>query len=395
MSSSYLAVQIELLKLSGMWPLYSPVPPTGFKERLSNFIGHLHIYVLFLNLVHMAISQIISISIKWGGSIMEISPHLLETIVALTGMGFQLTAYMNQDAFRALFRRIDTELEFRSVPGITYADMERPLRLAKNVTLAWMAMSIGATVHYSLNPILDGERRLPIPVVYTFDVMQSPYFEIEYTLQTLAQLHYGFAFSIIIGMVSSVSIMLGGQLDILYCGIHNLLYSAMIKRGDATSLGIVKRLQLNWKLINQDKIRYYYYAVEQMDDLDEDSEGPSIIRPFRGYSDLTGMSELKYREYDEEVIEVLKGLIRHHQFIIETARSIEKNFRHIFFLELFEHTFYTCIITYAMTMHDRFDNTFVHMVFYFLIVNLDTFLMCYTPHLLSQQVCDSGVRRMI
>lgn len=369
--TSYLGVQIELLKFAGFWPIFPTIPG----RPLYNFFCHLHIYIFFLNLVHMAISQIISISIKWNGSIMEISPFLLETIVALTVMGFQLTFYLNHDDFENLFHRIDTEMKPRSIPGITFADMDRPFRLAKKFTIFWMTLSLSATAHYAINPILDGERRLPIPVVYSFDVMQSPYFEIEYLLQLMAQLHYGFAFSIIIGMVSSVSILLCGQLDLLYCGLHNLLYSAMIRRGDRESVHVVKHLQRNWDWMNTDKIRFYY-ATECYEDLGEEA---------RGGKGREGV-ELKYREYDEEVMAVLKDLISHHQFIIATARTIERSFRTLFFLELFEHTAYTCIITYAMTMHKGFDNIFVHLVFYFIIVNLDTFLMCYTPHLLAEQV---------
>lgn len=381
---SYLRVQMHLLKFAGYWPVVPVAVGHGMKTRVSSFLAHLHIYVLFLNLIHMAISQIISISIKWNGSIMEISPYLLETIVAFTVMGFQLTFYLNQGAFNELFHRIDTGMRPRSVRGVTFTDMERPFRLAKKFTLFWMALSLSATAHYSLNPILDGERRLPVPVVYTFDVMQSPYFEIEYSLQFLAQLQYGFAFSLIIGLVSSVSIMLCGQLDLLYCGIRNLLYSAMIKRGDTQSISLVRRLQWNWGSINQDKIRYYY-VKECNEDLEEDW-------PDRASEDNQWVAqggagvELPYREYDVEVLEVLKDLIRHHQFIIGTARSIEKLFRPLFFLELFEHTAYTCIITYALSMHEGFDNTFIHMAYYFLIINLDTFLMCYTPHLLAEQV---------
>lgn len=371
--NSYLGIQIEMLKYGGLWPLFA----TKRENRIGKLVSQIHVYVLFVNLIHMAVSQVISISLKWNGSIMEISAHLMETIVALTVIGFQLTFYMNQQEFQELFNRIDTQMKPRSIPGVTYTDMERPFRLAKKVTIIWMAVSVSATVHYALNPILDGERRLPIPVVYTFDVMQSPYFEIEYSLQFLAQLQYGFAFSIIIGMVSSVSIMLCGQLDLLYCGIHNLLYSAMIRRGDTRSLNTVRHLQRDWPRKNKDKIRYYY-SMERNEDLGEENTlGVVDHRPV-------------HREYDAEVMQVLKDLIRHHQFIIETARAIEKSFRQVFFLELFEHTAYTCVITYAMTMHKGFDNTFVHMVYYFFIVNLDTFLMCYTPHLLAEQVRGSN-----
>lgn len=377
---SYLGVQIQLLKVAGFWPIF----PLIAGNVVHNFFCRLHMYLLFVNLIHMAISQIISISMKWNGSIMEISPHLLETIVAITVIGFQLTFYLNYETFKELFHRIDTQMQPRSIRGITYADMERPFRLAKNFTICWMASSLSATAHHSLNPILDRERRLPIPVVYTFDVMRSPYFEIEYALQTVATLQYGFGFSIIIGIISTVSIMLCGQMDLLYCGIHNLLYSAMIKRGDAHSLDIVKHLQRNWDRKNQDKIRFYY-SIECYDDLGEEEEEDAIGKRRR---DL----ELQYQEYDLEVMQVLKDLIRHHQFIKATARSIEKSFRQLFFWELFEHSAYTCIITYAMTNHKGFDNLFIHMVFYFLIINLDTFLMCYTPHLLSEQVGIDGFR---
>lgn len=376
---SYLRLQIEILKFGGFWPLFpTPTNATGITRRLYDFFGNLHIYVLFLNLIHMAISQVISISIKWNGSIMDISPYLLETIVALTVMGFQLVFYLNHGVFRQLFILIDTQMRPRSIRGITFTDMQRPFKLAKYFTLFWVALSSSATAHYSLNPILDRERRLPIPVVYSFDVMESPFFEIEYCLQSVAQLQYGFAFSIIIGMISSVSIMLCGQMDVLYCSVHNLLYSAMLKRGDSRSVATVIKLQRNWEWKNKDKVRFFY-SQEWYDNL----EGEVV---FEGAEQNSVIDELPYREYDGEVMEILKDLVRHHQFIISTARTIEKSFRSIFVLELFEHTAYTCIITYAMTMHNQFDNLFVHMVFYFFMVNLDTFLMCYTPHLLAEQV---------
>lgn len=382
--SSYLGTQIHLLKFAGFWPILSTSPGNSIRNSLS----YLPALIFFLNLIHMAVSQLISISIKWRGSIMEISPHLMEMIVALTVMGFQLTFYVNQTAFKVLFHRIDTQMQPRSIPGVTFTDMERPHQLARKFTFFWVALSLTATAHYSLNPILDGERRLPIPSVYSFDVMQSPYFEVEYALQSLAQLQYGFAFSIIIGMVSSVSIMLCGQLDLLYCGIHNLLYSAMIRRGDCQSLDVVKQLQRDWGRTNKDKIRYYY-AREYCEDLDGQyaTTRTTVMNwAVRGGGVEEKQPKLEYMEYDVEVMEVLKDLIRHHQFIIGTARSIEESFRQIFFLELFEHTAYTCVITYAMTMHQSFDNMFIHMVFYFLLVNLDTFMMCYTPHLLAEQV---------
>lgn len=375
---SYLRVQIEIMKFAGFWPLF-PISSGefGITRRLYNFFGTFHIYVLFLNLIHMAISQVISISIKWNGSIMEISPHLLETIVALTVMGFQLVFYLNRETFQQLFTLIDTQMRPRSIRGVTFTDMQRPFKLAKYFTLFWVALSLSATAHYSLNPILDRERRLPIPVVYSFDVMESPFFEIAYCLQSVAQLQYGFAFSIVIGIISSVSIMLCGQMDVLYCSVHNLLYSAMLKRGDSRSVATVMKLQRNWDWKNKDKVRFFY-SQEWYDNLEADC--------CEGADDSALIEELPYREYDVEVMEILKDLVRHHQFIISTARSIEKSFRSIFLLELFEHTAYTCIITYAMTMHNKFDNLFVHMVFYFFMVNLDTFLMCYTPHLLAEQV---------
>lgn len=375
--NSYFDLSITFLKCAGCYPIFHITSPRGVHERAYNFLGHLYSIILFLNLIHMAVSQIISIALR-GGSIMEISIYLRELVNAFTVMTFQIVFYFHQEKFLILIESFNRRIVNRSVVGITFVTMQRPYEFSKNFTLIWTIMALLATLHYSLNPILDGEKRLPVPVMYPFDVMESPYFEIEFCLQTLAQMQYGFAYSIIVAIITTVTMLLCGQLDILYCSIHNLMYAAMIRRGGKRSIEMVKYLQINWKYQNKDRIRYCF-AIECFEDLDclhESSVG--LIGP---ESDL-----LEYRAYDTEVMEILKNCIRHHQYIIEMAHSVENIFSSFLFLELVQHTLFICIVTYGLSIHPQLDNMFFHFVFYFCMVNFDTFLIFLTPHLMAEQV---------
>lgn len=379
--NSYFELQFIILKCGGLWPIYHNTRPrNGISGMFLHVCGYLNVLILFLNLIRMIMSQIISIFMK-GGSIVDISIHLQEVLVAVVVVGFQTCFFFGENQFINLIKEINKRLVNRSIIGITFVNMQRPFELSRTFTKFWTTMSIVATLHYSLHPILDGERRLPVPVVYPFDVMQSPYFEVEYFLQTLAQIQYGFVYSIIIGTVTTLTMLVSGQLDILYCNIHNLLYSAMIQRGDRDSLDKVNRVQKNWSRSNQDRIRYCY-AIECYEDL-----GNICGRNCSTASARSDRSvEWVYQAYDKEVMELLKKCIQLHQCIIETVNMIEDFLRSILFLELIQHTLIICIVTYGLSIQLHMDNLFYHYVFYFFMVNFDTFLLCFTSHLMTEQV---------
>lgn len=375
---TYLSLQETGLIISGLWPMKIGRKLPKYLEFVGYLLDRVLIAFLFLNSFHLAACQAITIYGKWGASIDDLYVHGQEYMVAHTIVLLTILFQVNSKALTRLLKIINNNLRPRSEPGLTYTSMDKCYKLSRNLSLVYMVFCVVGTLHHCMSPFWDGVRRLPAETWYPFDELQTPYYEVIYLLQIIGTLQSGIVYSSIITLPFSIATLMCAQYDILYCSIHNILHTAMLRRGDKKYVAYLRRKQKDWKVENKDWVQYVY-SEEYMEKLPELDVTPAEIENVQREVEDWG-------SWDKEVLKLLNDYSDFHRFIIKTVKESEAVLRYILGAALIHFILLLCLLVYAMSRHLIFDNTLNHILIYTGLTYALACLMCYPAHILIYQV---------
>lgn len=377
--NTYLKLQENALIVSGLWPFKFAHRFPKALRGIGYILERLLIIIGFFNSIHLAACQFKTVYDKWGASIDDLYVHGQEYMVAHTMVLITIFFRMESDEIAKLFVHINNNLRPRSARGLTYTTMEKSNKLAYNLTLIYVVFCVVGTFHHCMSPLWGGIRRLPVETWYPFDELKSPYYEVVYLLQTIGTLQSGLLYSSVISLAFSITTLMCGQYDLLYCSIHNILYSAMLKRNEKKYGAYLKWKQIDWNVVNKDLIQYIY-SEEYMERFPDE-----YSVSFYNFADLEE-EENEWRKWDSEITELLKDCAVFHSFIIQTVKASERCLRYVLAACLIHFVLLLCLLIYALSRHLVLDNTLNHILIYSGLTYALAWLMCYPGHILLYQV---------
>lgn len=387
---TYLLLHERTLAITGLWPTkISARLPSSWPKTLGYVLDRIWMLFLFLNNVHLAACQVKTVHDKWGTSIDDLFVHGQEYLVCHTMSLLTILFHWQFESFAKLFHIINHRMRPRSAPGMTYTSMEKCYKFTQKLSAIYIFFCVAGVLHHCMSPIWEAERRLPIATWYPFDELQSPYYEVVYALQTISTLQSGVMYSEILLLPFAITAFLCAQYDLLYCSLHNLLHTAMLRRGDQKYLDYLQRKQVGWKERNKDWVQYVY-SEEYMEELPKTTSGSqsNAIQ-----SELEGVHwevEEQWRSFDKEIMELLTDCAIFHEFIMRTARETERCLRMVLAAVLVHLILLLCLLLYAASRHLVFDNTLTHVLMYSSLTYALAFLMCFPAHILVIQVSRNG-----
>lgn len=374
----YLTMHGNALIISGLWPMkISKRLPKSLKS-VGYLLDRSLMAFLFLNSFHLAACQVKTVYDKWGSSIDNLYVHGQEYLVAHTMVIITVLFQVYEKEVIGLFDAINNNLRPRSAPGMTYTSMEKCHRLSQNLSLVYIVGCVVGTFHHCMSPLWDGNRRLPAQTWYPFDELKSPYYEVIYALQAIGTLQSGMLYSTIINLSFSISTLMCGQYDLLYCSIHNILHTAMLRRGDKKYVDYLRRKQLDWKAVNKDWVQYTY-SEELMERLPE-------VTVTAGERESAQQDVEQWRSWDKEILYLLNDCTVFHAFIIRIVKQSEECLRYILGAALIHFILLLCLLVFALSRHLIIDNTLWHILLYTSLTYALACLMCYPAHILIYQV---------
>lgn len=175
-----------------------------------------------------------------------------------------------------------------------------------------------------------------------------------------------------------------GQYDLLYCSIHNLVYTVMLQRGEKKYVDYLRWKQIDWKVQNKDWIQYVY-SEEKLEKLSSESEEEGVTAAV-SFNREVAQEEHEWRAWDSELMVILKDCADFHSFIIRTVEESEKCLRYILAAALIHFILLLCLLIYALSAHLVLDNTLNHILIYSGLTYALACLMCYPAHILIYQV---------
>lgn len=380
--NTYLTLHEKGLMLSGVWPMNISKSLPKSMSWIGYLLDRSLIAFLFLNSVQLALCQMKTIYDKWGQGIDNLYVHGQEYLVAHTIVLLTILFQVERKGLIQLFVIINNNLRPRSAPGMTYTSMEKVYKFSQALTLIYMVFCVVGTFHHCMSPFWDGNRRLPVATWYPFDELKSPNYEVIYILQTIGTLQSGVIYSSIITLPFSITTLICGQYDLLYCSVHNIVNTAMLRRGDKKYVDYLRRKQVDWKEKNLDWIQYLY-SEEYMEDL---TNGSFVA--YTSDEESVHQEVDTWRSFDADILELLNDCTVFHSFIIRTVKKSEECLRYILGASLIHFILLLCLLVYAMSRHLVLDNTLSHMLIYTGLTYALACLMCYPAHMLIYQVME-------
>lgn len=358
--------------LAALWPINF-----GSARTLASYS---YIGFVTVNLIHLLAGLVVTINEIWDDASFDDICRIVEdtssTIVALV-YDFYFVYHHRElrDLFQLLEQGIVTRQ--RSAPGLTYTTMSRSIKSARNFTVVWVSFCVAGTVHHALAPLLDGKRELPLAAVYPAWRYESPYFELTYISQIFAQAHFGFVYGGIVALVASMSILLCGQFDLLFCSLKNTLATAMLVRGDSDSRAHLAELQMEVQSVPLEEVRNEYLSSYL--ELENMSDG------ITGSSRAT-MIHYRVGSHDLELMGAIRDCAEHHKFIVAVVQSTERFLHWMLLATLGQITLMISLITCSLSFRTQIDQAAIHDANYFSILFLMLFVLCYYPHMMTYQV---------
>lgn len=224
------------------------------------------------------------------------------------------------------------------------------------------------------------KRILPINIKYPFDTVASPNFELVYVLQFIGQLQIGAIYSVYGTMWISIIILICGQFDLLFCSVKNMLWSAMLLRGDELSIKRLKEVQEENSSMPEKSVNSsmsYYISVELSEDL-------------RFENWRTKVSELSDSDsswnYDKEMLIVLRRAVLMHQNILRMSAMLEEFFSPFMLGKTTVCCLLACFLAYLSSSGLGSIMKVVTLLEYLMLVFAELLLNTYFPTSLMYQV---------
>lgn len=374
--NNFITVQINILKFLGMWPIEFAKYLPKFTKPFGNLLTVLYFIVMAVNLLHLAICQVKTLYDNWGGHLDDISNYMQTSIIYVGGTGMTVYYQLRYRIHREMVDYMNAHFLTRSAPGLTFVTLQSCYESSRKYSIYWVAVCTLGTFHMAILPILHWKRVLPLITWYPFDTSPSPRFEFIYICQFVGQIQIGMIYSIYGAMWMSCIMNLCGQYDIVFCEIKNMMNQAMIQRGDKHCFQYLKERQRALKF-EEKETNEYYGSFDLEDDLSKyPVKQSSRDKPYN--------SDNLYKEFDSEILEVLKNCIRRHHQIIKMSALIERFFSLFLFGKLFIALFLICFFLYTSSVDS--SNKVVNILEYLGLTMTELLMLCYFPAMLIEQV---------
>lgn len=194
-----------------------------------------------------------------------------------------------------------------------------------------------------------------------------------YILQFIGQLQIGAIYSVYGTMWISTIILICGQFDLLFCSIKNMLYSAMLLRGDSRSKECFKSLWKDDSWLKTNKIEYYK-SIEEWDEISSQA------------MTLKNGSLLSDGKYDKELLRILRETILLHQNILRISGLLEEFFSPFMLAKTSVCCILACFIAYLTSSGLTSVMKVITLLEYLFLVFAELLLNTYYPTLLQQHV---------
>lgn len=335
--ASLTEVQVLAYKLAGYMPFDNRIP--GKYQFVRYYLSQFYIWFFYLNHLHLLICQLKTSYDLYGIDLDVFIKAVMESLIFVAPFIYKFIFMAFAKEFDSLFKTIDTEFRMQSDGGVLYDQMVQCAQRVKKYTTYWLISTTLGTLHFGLQPILDGKGLLPSMTWYPFNVMQSPAFETVYALQVVAQIHIGFVFNSVFAGCLGILYLICGQFEVLLTDVRSICYVTM--EGRICS--------------NGDNMQRY--ALEH----------PT--------------------KFNQNVIQTVKICIERHQILLSICEQALRVFNWFLLHSVCHLTLIMCAFAYMLSIISYADNKAINNVVYLGLSCVELMFLCYICDILRVKVC--------
>lgn len=185
----------------------------------------LHVDLLF-------ITDFFTVFGKAAGTL-EVVTSLITMIIITSFSYFNVLFFqLTRKKYLKIVDFINQNFRRRSAMGVTCITTERTYLLAKRLAIYWTISCLVGTLQWVVVALFSEGRAHPLAVTYrVVDQKESPYYEIIFVMHSICQFLTGISFANANNVLFSLSFLICGQFDILFCSLKNLRNTAMVLNG--------------------------------------------------------------------------------------------------------------------------------------------------------------------
>ncbi|EDV94818.1 putative odorant receptor 85e [Drosophila grimshawi] len=262
---------------------------------------------------------------------------------------------------------INREYRHHSLAGVSFVNMHATYSWARRFSFIWFIACMAGVIFWGVTPLVLGIRVLPLRCWYPFDAMAEHIYPFIYAIQLYGQMIVGSTFAYGGLLFVSISSMLLGQYDVLYCSLKNLDAHARLMAGE--SLRDLRALQQEL-LLDESTCELGQYAMLQ--------EQPTDLDRFT----LTRM---------EPPLSLTRGAhaglvecVRLHRFILECAAELEELFSPYCLFKSLQITFQLCLLVFVGVSGSREVVRVINQLQYLILTIFELLMFTYCGELLSR-----------
>ncbi|XP_017044291.1 odorant receptor 83a [Drosophila ficusphila] len=361
--------------------------PFGYYVQGSGCLAHLVrgldlIYELFNYFVsvHIAGLFICTIYLNYGQGDLDFFVNcLIQTIIYLWTIAMKL--YFRRfmpGLLNAILSDINDKYEPRSAVGFNFVTMAESYRMSRLWIKTYVYCCYIGTIFWLALPIAYRDKSLPLACWYPFDYTQPIVYEVVFFLQAMGQIQVAASFASSSGLHMVLCVLISGQYDVLFCSLKNVLATTYVLMG--ANMAELSQLQAE-QAVSDAEPSQYAYSLEEKTPLQE------LLQP----------SAERHRDFVGAFKQSFKQCIRHHRYIVEALKKMERFYSPIWFVKIGEVTFLMCLVAFVSTKSTT-ANSFMRMVSlgqYLLLVLYELFIICYFADIVFQnsQRCGEALWR--
>ncbi|XP_017857194.1 PREDICTED: putative odorant receptor 85e [Drosophila arizonae] len=362
-------VHLKIQWAIGMMPVPS-LPawvPDWLQSLLRLFtVGHC-LLVLFISLHLGVLFCKTTLDAMPTGKLEDITDALTMTII------YFFTAYatsywcLRSERMLRFLSHINHEYRHHSLAGVSFVNMHSSYRWFRSFTLVWLAACMVGTISWGMTPLVLRNRTLPLHCWYPFDAMDERFYSLVYATQLYGQIIVGAVFAYGGFMFVTISFLLLGQFDVLYCSLKNLDAHARLLAGESLqALSVVQRDLL----LDDATSERGQYAVLQEHATDLNCfESTGRQQPLR----LTKAAH-----------EALVECVRLHRFILGCAAEMEQLFSPYCLLKSLQITLQLCLLVFVGVSGSREAMRVINQLQYLSLTTVELLMFTYCGELLRR-----------
>ncbi|XP_037048851.1 putative odorant receptor 85e [Bradysia coprophila] len=387
---NYFSVQTVNLVFVGIW--FNVEKILNISPRITRILNWIYDIFILTLLSHILILYFITLKAKLGYD--EISfNEITDAVSQINVYGF--TTFMHyycrirSKRHIELLNYVNRHFRFRSNKGLTYVTSERIYFITKTLSFYWTLTGVVSTLKFGLTPIITRKRMLPLKLMYPFETLESPTYEILMILQSIAQVNVGFGFLICVNFGVVIAMLIGTQYDILAVSNKNILHTAMFNAGRISEL---RKLQEKHEILYDDS-NVYYMSKEEMDNLDDGVNPTPVQNGSLNCKSLTtkpssSSPKDSHPKLYNELRDALRENVLHHQTIIEAHRILEDIMSPIILVKYTQVT--TLLCTLFVTILKISGPVMVSFIEYGMMAIFDLAMLCYAGEIIKTESLKVG-----